>query len=223
MNLRTRLTINVLVLMFVSQSIFSQESPMVETNGEFVILAGTIQPLLLQGWNLEINYLTKKYVLEYSHGWSLELRGATVVGAVKDQGLSIHLPYSTGFGVGYRITDKFNARFEGKVHNFHLYYGDEVYEKDNSIASYNTTTLGIGLYYMYKPFGKCDNVLRRITTSTSIRYWHRVHSTLENDSVSYFNRLTNSQKVHEASEIGIANTPWIFNISIGYSFVVKRR
>ncbi len=216
---KTMLFVALLMLMGFNQNAFAQEKS--EDNNELQILAGTIQPFLLQGWNLEVNYLTEKFIFEYSHGWSLELKDATIVGDAKDQGLSIHIPYSTGLGIGYRITESLNARIEGKLHKFQVYYEDEVYDKNSLIGDYNTTTLGIGLYYMYQPFKNKDNALKGITTSTSVRYWHRISSTLENDGLSYFNRITNKQEVHKTSEIGIANTPWLFNISIGYSFGIK--
>ncbi|MBL4668919.1 MAG: hypothetical protein JKY30_06610 [Flavobacteriales bacterium] len=218
-NLKIKLSVCVLILIGLNQSTFAQE----KSDNEITILFGTIQPFLLQGGNVEINYLTNKIIFEYSHGWSLELKDQTVVGEAKEQHLSLHLPYSTGFGIGYRFTENFNARFEGKLHKFQVYYEDEPFDKNNLIGEYSTVTLGTGIYYTYKPFKNKDNALKGITTSTSIRYWYKVNSTLDNDELSYFNRITNKQEIHKASEIGIANTPWLFNISIGYSFGVKTK
>lgn len=216
---RTTLFIILLFLMGFNQRASAQEKS--KNNNEFVILAGTIQPSVLQGWNLEVNYLTDKLIFEYSHGWSLEMKDAVIVGEAEDQGLSFHLPYSTGLGIGYRLTENLNVRLEGKSHKFQAYYEDETYDENNLIGEYNTTTLGIGLYYIYKPFKNKNNALKGITTSTSVRYWHKVGSTLDNDELPYFNRITNRQEIHKAAEIGILNTPWLFNISIGYSFTLK--
>lgn len=217
---KTTVCLAFLILFGSTQSAFAQKKS--EKESEVQILFGTIQPFLLKGWNAEIDYFTPKMVFNYSHGWSLELKDQTVVGEAKEQHLSLHLPYSTGFGVGYRFTEGFNARFEGKLHKFQAYYEDESFDKNNLIGEYSTITLGAGIYYVYKPFKNKDNALKGITTSTSIRYWYKVSSTLENDKLSYFNRITNKQEIHKASEIGIANTPWLFNISIGYSFSTKK-
>ena len=80
-----------------------------------------------------------------------------------------------------------------------------------------SATLGIGAYFRWKPFEKKNNILKSIFTSTSIRYWQNVYSSLENGEISYSNRITQQQEVHETAKIGIANTPWLFNIAIGYS------
>ncbi len=182
------------------------------------VLFGAIQPLLLKGWNVEIDYYTDKLVFNYSHGWSLELRGSTVVGAAKDQHLSFHLPYSTGFGIGYRLTQELNVRFEAKWHKFQLYAEDEVFAKENIIGEYLTTTLGGGIYHLYRPFRKQENFLKGITLLSSVRYWHKIDSSLEEDQLVYWNRITGKEEIHEAANIGMANTPWILNVSVGYTF-----
>lgn len=62
---------------------------------EIVFLAGTIQPLLLQGGNFEVDFYTPKMVFNYSHGFSLELESSTgtTVGEAKEQSVAYHLPY----------------------------------------------------------------------------------------------------------------------------------
>ena len=188
---------------------------------ELVFLAGTIQPFLLQGGNIEVDFYTPKWVFNYSHGFSLELESATgtTVGDAKDQSLAFHLPYSTGFGIGYRLNKYFDIRLEPKMHQFDVYYdGTDRTLTENQVTDYRTITLGLGAYFRWKPFEKQNNALKGIFTSTSIRYWHNVYSSLEGGEITYFNRVTGKNEVHETANIGIANTPWLFNIGVGYSF-----
>jgi hypothetical protein len=90
------------------------------------------------------------------------------------------------------------------------------------LAQYKTFTLGVGCYYRYLPFRKSQSILLRgITTSTSIRYWQNIGSTLGHDQFTFENRVTEKQEILKAANIGIANTPIIFNMAIGYTFLRK--
>ncbi|NJM93931.1 MAG: hypothetical protein HC842_04025 [Cytophagales bacterium] len=51
----------------------------------------------------------------------------------------------------------------------------------------------------------------------SLRYWPRLSSTLPGDELRYTNQLSGQEERHQALEVGVANTPWIINISVGYS------
>ena len=204
-------------------SINAQTSPeKPKKTKEVVFLAGTIQPLLLQGGNFEVDFYTPKMVFNYSHGFSLELESSagTTVGEAKEQSVAYHLPYSTGFGVGYRLNKYFDIRFEPKLHKFEAYYdGTDRKESINQIVDYNTVTLGVGAYFRWKPFEKQNNFLKGIFTSTSIRYWQNVWSSLDNNEYKYFNTITNQNETLKASNIGIANTPFLFNVALGYSIM----
>lgn len=182
------------------------------------LLFGLSQPILIKGFNIEANLFYKRLVVDYSHGASLNFEGPGVVGAAAEQQLVFHLPYSTGFGVGYRLTDWFNIRVEPKWHQYEVYYGGEAQVSENLLQVYNTFSLGIGAYFNWRPFKKMNNALSGIMIAPSVRYWPRVSSSLEGDAFSYYNKITEQQEVHEALQIGAANTPWVINISVGYSF-----
>jgi hypothetical protein len=185
-------------------------------SNKFSILAGLIQPTVLSGGNLEINYTTKRLIFDYSHGFSLD---PPATGDVKDQNLVLHLPSSTGFGVGYRITSFLDIRFEPKLHSWEAYYKSENQTESSKIKDFKTMTLGIGLYYRYFPFKNSDNkFLQGITTSTSIRWWQNVGTTLRDDQFSYSNKTTGKTETLKAPSVGLANTPLIINIGIGYTF-----
>jgi hypothetical protein len=197
---------------------FSQESskPKKPYSNRFSILAGLNQPILLHGANVELNYFTNYMSFDYSHGWSLELPPPD---AYKNQNLVLHLPYSTGFGVGYRITSYLDIRLEPKMHSFEVFYKDESQVSSNRVADYKTFTLGVGLYYRYFPFrNKESKFLQGITTSTSIRYWPNIATTLTDNKFSYYNKTTHQNETLKAANAGFANTPWVFNIAIGFTF-----
>lgn len=187
---------------------------------EIVLLAGTIQPMLLQGGNVEVDFYMPKMVFNYSHGFSLDMENSTgtTVGEAKRQSVAYHLPYSTGFGIGYRLNKYFDIRLEPKMHKFEAYYdGTARSESVNQVVNYRTATLGFGVYFRWKPFEKQDNFLKGIFTSTSARYWQNVWSSLEDNKHHYFNKVTNQNETLKAANIGIANSPFLFNIALGYS------
>ena len=191
-----------------------------EEKYELAFLAGTIQPFLLQGGNFEVDLYTPNMVFNYSHGFSLDLESSTntTVGDALDQGLALHLPYTTGFGIGYRLNKFFDVRFETKLHKFEVYYdGTDRELAVNQVTNYTTLTLGLGTYFRWKPFEKQDNILNGIFTSTSIRYWPNVYTSLDGGEIVYDNRVTENFETHETANIGIANTPFLFNFSVGYS------
>ena len=193
----------------------SERKPLLYSN-RFSILAGMVQPTVLNGGNIEINYFTNRLSFDYSHGFSLD---PPVVGDYKDQNLVLHLPYSTGFGIGYRFTSFLDLRFEPKLHSWEVYNKGESQRDENKIANFKTFTLGLGLYYRYFPFkNNKSKFLQGITTSTSIRWWQNVGTTLSKDEFTYLNKSTGKNETVKAPNIGISNSPVVFNIAIGYTF-----
>lgn len=183
------------------------------------VLFGLLQPVIAQGFNMEINYTTKRLIFDYSHGVSLD---PPVVGDFKTQNIALHIPYTTGFGIGYRFSSFFDVRFEPKLHSWEVYYKGEPQNDGTKIKDFKTITLGVGAYYRYMPFKNSSNkALQGITTSTSVRYWQNVGTTLRNDELIYFNKTTNKIENLKAPNIGFANSPIIFNIAIGYTFSGK--
>ena len=215
-----QLLIVTLIVLGTIHSSYSQSNS--EKKYELVLLAGTIQPFLLQGGNVELDFYTKKMVFNYSHGFSLDMNSelGTTAGDIKEQGLALNIPYSSGFGIGYRLNKYFDIRVEPKMHKFKVYYdGFDNNIDGNLVTSYNTITVGIGGYFRLKPFENKESWVNGIFTSTSLRYWPKVYTSLEGNKEEYFNRISASQETHKASNIGIANTPIIFNLAVGYSIV----
>jgi hypothetical protein len=48
------------------------------------------------------------------------------------------MPWTTGFGVGYRLKEWLNVRVESKWHRFEFYYDGESKTSVNEIDSFNT-------------------------------------------------------------------------------------
>jgi hypothetical protein len=223
-NVQTKITRNVILGLFIaSMTIMNGFSQKIKSNkGDFeysntwTVMAGLIQPMVLSGGNFEVNYFGKRTVFDFSHGFSLD---PPVVGAVKDQGLVWHLPYSTGLGIGYRLTKSLDVRFEPKLHSYEAYNKGDEQNEANKIAAFKTITMGIGVYYRYFPFKNSESkFLRGLVTASSVRWWQNVGTTLRNDELNYMNKTSGKMEKLEAPNIGLANTPIIINIGIGYSF-----
>jgi hypothetical protein len=181
------------------------------------LLAGLIQPIVLEGGNLELDVYYGRLVVGYSHGFLLNLRGGTVVGDAATQGLSFHLPFSSGLSVGYRFLEWLDVRLEGKVHRFETLDA----ATGQHLFSYTTVTFGFGVYAQYRPFYdfgvQADEWLQGFMLAASARFWPNIWTSLDRDQRTYTSPSTNAEEVHRANNIGIANTPFIFNLAIGYS------
>lgn len=170
----------------------------------------------LGGFNFETNVLYKRFAFDYSHGISLNLSNAALRGDAQEQGLAVHIPFTTGFGVGYRFNEWLNLRVEPKWHRFELYEEGAAQTAENEILNYTTFTLGLGLYGNFRPWRKQDNWLKGWMIAPSIRYWPNISSSLDNDEVVYFNEQAGGNVTHTALKVGMANTPLILNVSVGY-------
>ncbi len=167
--------------------------------GETALLFGTNQPLLFKGYNVEIQYMTDNWVFEYSHGWELKLHEFkdSMTKEEVDQNLKIRLPWTTGGGVGYRITKAFHAALEYKVHEF------DVNHPTDASFKYQTQTLGIGFYYSWKPFAD-----KGFTIVPAIRYWPTIANNLSGGK-----KVFSNGEVHEPHKFDFAP-----NIKVGWTF-----
>lgn len=186
------------------------------------INAGLLQPLVLGGANLEVDVRWRHLVVAYSHGWSLEL--ADQLGdEMTRQRVTLQVPYTSGLGVGGTyplpaLRSLVDLRLEAKVHRFAAEYASADGASRTRVVDYRTYTLGAGVYWTVVPFGGRSGALRGLNLSTSVRYWPRVATSLDGDAHTYFNATTNRDETHHAADIGIANSPLIVNVSVGYLF-----
>ena len=181
------------------------------------ILFGLNQIFITNGFNVEINYWLENFVLDYSHGFGLELKNNLVSVEAKNQKLNFNISHSLGVGVGYRITKNFNIRLEPKLHVWEVYYEDQFKIPNQKIKDYKTYTLGLGAYYLWKPFHHESNFLSGLTVAPSIRWWPNIDSTLKNNELKYFNDKAGKDEIHKVNNIGYNNSSFFANISIGYT------
>ena len=194
-----------------------------KTDKRVNLLFGLSQPLVAHGFNVEVNYIHNRFIFDFSQGLGLTFSGTTLPSDLQQQEVEVHMPWTAGFGIGYRFTDWINLRVEPKWHRFEFNYQNGEQLTSNEITSYNTFTLGLGLYGCWLPFKKKTNALRGIMISPSVRYWPTLHSTLPGNSFSYYNTTTESLQEIKTYGPGIKLSPWIVNVSIGYSFEFKKK
>lgn len=167
--------------------------------GELAMGFGVWQPIAFKGFNAEVDYLTEKWVFEYSHGMNLDISAfqPALTSIEKNQGLKIKAPYSTGFGIGYRFTEAFNLRIEFKEHKF------EVQHPNGEAISYINRDIGIGAYYFWRPMANSGFVV-----TPSLRFWPTLNSTLPSDGHVFSNGDTH--KPHSFNFFGNVTLGWIF-------------
>lgn len=215
----TKLILLIAFSLTVAVSSFAQDW---KTDKKINVLFGLSQPILAKGFNIEGNFIYNRFIFDYSHGVSLDFSGNTVTTDLKRQGVAVHIPWTTGFGVGYRVKEWINVRVEPKWHRFDFYYDGESQINSNQIVSYNTMSLGIGVYGNYQPFKNKSTSLRGITIAPSIRFWPTIASTLKGDKYSYYNKKTMANEEIKTLDPGFGFTPWVFNVSVGYSFDIRK-
>ena len=202
---------------------FSQQISPEELDQKFKlgIVFGLNQPIITNGFNIELNYFTKNFVFDYSHGFSLKFKDKLVTKESRRQHLKFNISHTLGFGVGYRITPELNIRIEPKIHLWEVFYDNQSYDAKNTLKKYSTFTLGLGTFYRWLPFKNTDGFAKGISVIPSFRWWPNIYTTLKDDKFEYFNQITQKNEIHEANNIGVSNTPFFGNISVGYSFGVK--
>lgn len=187
------------------------------------VLTGLSQVLLVKGFNIEVNYIHNRLIFDYSHGASIDFDKNLVTDELKAQGVVVHMPFSTGIGIGYRFTPWLNLRVEPKWHRFEFYYDGETQNDANKIASdKNNFSVGLGLYTFFQPFKKKENLLKGLSIAPSIRFWPTVSSSFTDNKFSYQNKNTGKTEELKALASGIGFTPLIINVSVGYTFDLRK-
>jgi hypothetical protein len=210
------------IIMLVITASFKASAQDWKSDERINIMFGLSQPILGSGFNIEGNFIYDRFIFDYSHGVSLDFKDGSTTSSLRQQGVAVHMPYTTGFGLGYRITEWLNVRVEPKWHRFEFYYEDQPETKINQITAYNTFSLGAGVYGAYRPFKHQDNFLSGFLLAPSVRFWPTVTSSEPGDSFAYFNKNTNSNQQITKLDPGILFTPLVINLSVGYTFGIKK-
>ena len=211
-----------LIMLVIAATGFKASAQDWKSDERINVMFGLSQPVLAHGFNIEGNFIDGRFIFDYSHGVSLDFQDGSTTSALRQQGVAVHMPYTTGFGLGYRITEWLNIRVEPKWHRFEFYYEDQPETKSNQITAYNTFSLGAGLYGAYRPFKHQDNFLSGFLLAPSVRFWPTVTSSEPGDSFTYFNKNTNSNQEITKLDPGILFTPLVINLSVGYTFGIKK-
>jgi hypothetical protein len=205
-----------LLLTVASQSIAQTKKNDLSDDVRVNLLFGLNQPLL-GGFNVEGNLFYKRLVFDYSHGVSLNFNNSILDEENAALGVDVVVPWTTGFGIGYRFNRWLNIRAEPKWHKFELYDQNAERSQRNLLASYTTFSMGIGAYANIQPFKNKDNFLKGFMVAPSVRWWPRVASSLENNEVQFYSSSLQRTVTHKAMEVGVNNTTLIINVSVGYT------
>ena len=170
---------------------------------KFSVMAGLSQWLLFRGGNLAVEYKTGRFAFELSHGQGLDLNqagGFALSSAERRDNTRVHVPWTTGFGVGYRITENLHLLLEVKAHHFEVRANEGASE-----VSYTTFSVGPGAFYSIY-------LTKHLFLQPNVRFWPNVGSTLDGNHVTLRNSDGTGYE-HQAHDFGFFG-----NVNLGYSF-----
>ena len=174
-----------------------------ERDDQLSVMAGMTQWTLFRGGNLALEYMHGPLVFEVSHGQGLDLNqvpGLALTQEEQDAGVHILVPWTTGGGVGYRITRNFHVLVEVKAHHYVVSAGDR-----NDRLVHTTFSVGPGLFYTF-------HLYRGLFLEPNLRWWPNVASTLPGDH-GRLRQLDGSSYEHAAHDFGL-----FANVNLGWTF-----
>jgi hypothetical protein len=166
------------------------------------VMLGLHQWLVMGGGNVAVQYKTRHLVLEYSHGQSLHLNNGGRLALTQDErnaGVNIDMPWTTGGGVGLRLTRNLHLLVEVKAHRYEVMGADR-----NQRLSYLTFTVGPGLFYEI-------HLWRGLFLQPLVRWWPTVADTL--DEGASLRRPDGSTYAARPKSLGV-----FANVNLGWSF-----
>jgi hypothetical protein len=178
-----------------------KESSGLETH--FSVMAGLTQWVLFRGGNLAVEYKVGRLVFEASHGQGLDLNQVpwlALTSAERDAGASVKVPWTTGVGAGFRVTENLHLLIEAKAHHY-----NETGRDRNVEVDYTTFSVGPSVFYTFHLF-------KGLFLEPNVRWWPNVASTLSGNEV----RLTQPDgtvSVVKAHDFGL-----FANMNLGYAF-----
>lgn len=207
MKTKTRIILLIAAATLWGNNLFGQQAKL--NAGKFSVMSGLTQPLLLGGVNIAGTYMTNRLYLEYSHGMFLKLHNLGGIGMTapeREAFATLYVPYSTGAGVGYRITNGLNVFWEFKVHRF-----EAAVKGTNQTLGYNTFEMGPAVSYRFF-FNKAQSFF----IEPVARYWFTTAAfgnTDLNGITLPIRQADNSIYSHRVHQFG-----FFVNASIGYVF-----
>jgi hypothetical protein len=171
----------------------------------FSAMLGLQQWLLMGGANVAVQYKTGRWAFEYSHGQALRLNRfpgrLALTSGERNAGLQIDVPWTTGGGVGLRLTRNLHALIEVKAHRFEISGPDR-----NQRLSYTTFSIGPGLFYDL-------HLWRGLFLQPAVRWWPNVADTLDEGQAPAFTAADGTRYQPAARSFG-----FFVNASLGWNF-----
>jgi hypothetical protein len=174
-----------------------------ELKTQFSVMAGLTQWLLFRGGNLALELKVGRLVFEASHGQGLDLNqlpGLALTAAERGAGAHVLVPWTTGFGVGFRVTENFHLLVEAKAHHYEVTGRDR-----NSEVDYTTFSVGPGAFYSIYLY-------EGLFLEPTVRWWPNVASTLSGNH-AVIRQSDGTTYDHAAHDFGL-----FANVSLGYTF-----
>ena len=175
-------------------------APASAKNAEVGVNFGLLQ-LGLGGFNAAGELRYHRLWLEYSHGMALTLNnlgGFGLTQTERDQNLHVHVPFTTGFGVGFTLVNELWLGAEFKAHGY------AVNAPGGHVSHYQTYSIGPVLGYK-------QYIWKGLYADAYSRYWPNVATSLHGGTIA----LDGSQGTveHKAHDFGKFS-----NLSLGYMF-----
>lgn len=155
---------------------------------------GLSQPLLLGGFNVAADAHHGRWVFEYSHGMWLDynrVESVMLTQSEQDASLDLDSPWTTGFGIGYRVLDELYPMIEFKAHHYTASVEDD---------ERRYTTISIGPALAHRLF-----LIDGLFVNTYVRYWPNVWSSRPH--LEFGSGLR-----HDPVDLGL-----FANLSVGYA------
>jgi hypothetical protein len=170
---------------------------------ELSVMAGLTQWVVFRGGNIAGELKVGRLAFEVSHGQGLDLNQIPSLGlssAERSAGVHILVPWTTGGGVGVRITRNLHILLEVKAHHYVVTGADPTQQ-----VKYTTFSVGPGVFYTF-------HIYKGLFLEPNVRYWPNVGSTLKNNEVD-IKGPDGSTYVHQAHDFGL-----FANMNVGWTF-----
>ncbi len=175
-------------------------------SNKFTLGTDLAQPFVLGGYNLNATYTTNRWIFDYSHGIGLEIPDFIKSEEQEDLNAEIKIPWTTGPGIGYRLTENLDTRIDFKAHRTELDLLNGQAELE-----YTQFTAGPGVYYRFY-LGKTTG----LGLEASARYWFDLGNNqdgLDGTDFRFVDNEGNNQSFDTNINAGIG-----VNIAVIYTF-----
>jgi hypothetical protein len=167
------------------------------------VIAGLTQWILFRGGNIGGELKIGRLAFEVSHGQGLDLNqvpGIGLTAAERAAGAHVFVPWTTGFGVGFRVTRDLDVLVEAKAHHYNVTGNDANHQVD-----YTTFSVGPGVFYTL-------HIYKGLFLEPNVRFWPNVASTLKGNRAAIV-QSDGSVYEHQAHDFGL-----FANMNVGWTF-----